>query len=121
MDGIKEMKKSTYLEKGLKLKLSENISAKINQQSSFANFSPKEIILLEGVKATNLYFIIKGIVRGYYIDESGNDITKYFSSENEFFSTETLRTGSASTFAIECIEGCSYNCFAAPIFPISCS
>jgi CRP-like cAMP-binding protein len=62
------MKPSTYLEKGLRIKISENISTKI--------------------------------------DEQGNDMTKCFSSENELFSSETLRTGNASTFSIECIEDC---------------
>lgn len=56
---------------------------------------------MEGFKSVNIYFIIRGIVRGYYIDEAGNDITKCFSSENEFFSFEGLRAESASSFTIE--------------------
>lgn len=62
--------------------------------------------MLEGAKSINLYFIVKGIVRGYYIDEQGNDITKCFSGENEFFSSEGLRTGNTSSFNIECLEDC---------------
>lgn len=64
------------------------------------------------MKSTNLYFIISGIVRGYYIDEHGNDITKCFSSENEFFSSEGLRTPGTSSFTIECLEPCK--CFQLP-------
>ena len=70
------------------------------------SFPDKHIALMEGMKSTNLYFIIRGIVRGYYIDEQGNDITKCFSSENEFFSSEGLRTASVSSFTIECLEDC---------------
>lgn len=54
----------------------------------------------------NLYFIISGIVRGYYIDENGNDVTKCFSVENGFFSTEGLRTDGLSSFNIESLENC---------------
>ena len=97
---------SKYLEEGLGVKIDENIAQMINDEVSFAEFPSKHIALLEGMKYTNLYFIIRGIVRGYYIDEQGNDITKCFSSENEFFSSEGLRTGSVSSFTIECLEDC---------------
>jgi CRP-like cAMP-binding protein len=100
------MNASKYLEDGLGVKISENIAAMINDEATFVDFADKQIVLLEGMESTNIYFIIKGVVRGYYIDEQGNDITKCFSSENEFFSSEGLRTGSVSSFTIECMEAC---------------
>lgn len=106
------MKASKYLEEGLGIKIDENIADMINDEVSFVEFPCKHITLLEGIKSTNLYFIIRGIVRGYYIDEQGNDITKCFSRENEFFSSEGLRTASVSSFTIECLEDC--NCIQLP-------
>jgi CRP-like cAMP-binding protein len=100
------MNSSRYLEVGLKIKIDENVATIINNAVHFVEFSAKHIVLLEGVKSTNLYFIIRGIVRGYYIDEHGNDITKCFSGENEFFSSEGLRTANVSSFTIECLEDC---------------
>jgi CRP-like cAMP-binding protein len=100
------MNASKYLEEGLGIKIDENIADMINDEVAFVEFPDKHIALLEGMKSTNLYFIICGIVRGYYIDEQGNDITKCFSSENEFFSSEGLRTASVSSFTIECLEDC---------------
>lgn len=100
------MNASEYLEKALEIKIDKNIADIINVEASFVNFPDKHIVLLEGMKSTNLYFIISGIVRGYYIDEQGNDITKCFSGENEFFSSEGLRTTSDSSFTIECLEEC---------------
>lgn len=105
-DLIKIMNASKYLEKGLGVKIDENIAHMINKEVSFLELPEKYIALLEGMKSKNLYFIIRGIVRGYYIDENGNDITKCFSSENEFFSSEGLRTESVSSFTIECLEDC---------------
>lgn len=102
----KVMNVSKYLEEGLGIKINKNIADMINHEACFAEFPGKYIVLLEGTKASTLYFIISGIVRGYYIDEQGNDITKCFSSENEFFSSEGLRTGNASSFTIECLEDC---------------
>lgn len=100
------MNASKYLEEGLGIKIDQKIADMINDEISFVEFQGKHIALLEGMKYTNLYFIIRGIVRGYYIDEQGNDITKCFSSENEFFSSEGLRTESVSSFTIECLEDC---------------
>lgn len=100
------MNASKYLEDRLGINIDENIKDIINDKASFVEFPSKHIALLEGMKSTNLYFIIHGIVRGYYIDEHGNDITKCFSSENEFFSSEGLRTASVSSFTIECLEDC---------------
>ncbi|KAJ48731.1 Crp/Fnr family transcriptional regulator [Clostridium tetanomorphum DSM 665] len=100
------MNASKYLEVGLEIKIDENVADMINSEVSFVEFPAKHIVLLEGMKSENLYFIIHGIVRGYYIDEYGNDITKCFSRENEFFSSEGLRTASVSSFTIECLENC---------------
>lgn len=97
---------SNCLKEGLGIKIDKNTMDMINDEASFVEFPSKQIVLLEGTKSINLYFIIKGIVRGYYIDEQGNDITKCFSGENEFFSSEGLRTGNASSFNIECLEDC---------------
>ncbi|MDP4094676.1 MAG: Crp/Fnr family transcriptional regulator [Bacillota bacterium] len=103
---IKIMNASDYLEEGLGISIDENAAGIINSAAFFADFPDKRIVLLEGKKSENLYYIICGIVRGYYIDEQGNDITKCFSSENEFFSSEGLRTGNVSSFTIECLEAC---------------
>lgn len=100
------MNASKCLEEGFGIKIDGNIADMIDEEASFVKFSNKQIVLMEGMKSTNLYFIISGIVRGYYIDEQGNDITKCFCSENEFFSSEGLRTSSVSSFTIECLEDC---------------
>lgn len=106
------MNVSRYLEEGLGIKINKNIADMIDDEACFTEFPCKHIVLLEGTKTSNLYFIISGIVRGYYIDEQGNDITKCFSNENEFFSSEGLRTGNASSFTIECLEDC--HCIQLP-------
>ena len=98
------MNVSKYLETGLGIEIEESTADMINKEAFFIKFSAKHIVLLEGMKSTSLYFIVHGIVRGYYIDDQGNDITKCFSSHNEFFSSEGLRSESVSSFTIECLE-----------------
>ena len=60
---------------------------------------------------------MNGLVRGFYIDKQGNDITKCFSYENEFFSSEGLRTRGLSSFSIECLEECE--CIQLPYLLIN--
>lgn len=97
-------KPSLYLEKGLNIQLNETVEKMINEYCAIKLFSKESILLLQGECASNLYFIIKGLIRGYYIDEEGKDITKCFALENEFFSSEGFRTNKASTFHIESLE-----------------
>ena len=46
------------------------------------HFKKKELIVREGTKNSNLYFIIKGIWRAYYF-KNGVDTTIWFASEGE--------------------------------------
>ncbi|MFA9466212.1 MAG: Crp/Fnr family transcriptional regulator [Velocimicrobium sp.] len=96
--------------------INEDIARMIDSQASIVTFQAKDIILHEGEKSLNLYYILDGIVRGYYIDNQGNDITKCFSCENGFFSSEGLRTGGLSSFTIECLEVCQ--CIRIPYYLI---
>lgn len=56
------MSAGKFLEEGLEIKMNENIATMINDVVSFVDFPYKHIVLLEGMKSTNLYFIIRGIV-----------------------------------------------------------
>jgi len=99
-------KPSDFLEKELNISIDNDIAGQINNNAVIVNFAPGEIVLREGEKSSYAFLILHGVVRGYYIDKQGNDITKCFSSEGEFFSSEGLRTGGESSFTIECLENC---------------
>lgn len=103
---------SKFLINLFKFNLSDSLKEQINSKAFSVGFSKGETILHEGEQGTCLYLVVQGIVRGYYIDADGNDVTKCFSAENEFFSTEGFRTNGPSSFTIECLEDCQ--CFALP-------
>ncbi|MGY3730587.1 Crp/Fnr family transcriptional regulator [Lactococcus termiticola] len=67
-------------------------------------FQKGEEIFLLGEQPKALYEIISGCVRGYFLDESGNDFTKCFSVEGDFFGTQSYRTGKNATYAIQALE-----------------
>ncbi len=100
------MKPSECISSKMQMELNPDMCTLMDEKSSYVTYQKGNIVLMEGDRSDNLYFIITGIVRGYYIDDKGNDITKCFSRENEFFSSEGLRTEGPSTFTIECLEAC---------------
>jgi CRP-like cAMP-binding protein len=78
------------------------------------HFQKGDTVLHENEHNSNIYLLLAGVTRGYYIDEDGNDITKCFCMENNVFGSEWLRTKKSSSFNIECLEYCeclkiSYN------------
>ena len=44
----------------------------------------KEYLLKEGQTSTNLYFIEQGLLRAYYIDNKGEEVTTWFMKEGDF-------------------------------------
>ena len=105
-DDIVVQKASILLEKGINFNINESAKQILDECCTFINFLKGTNVLLQGDSSSNMYFVIQGLVRGYYIDEKGHDITKCFTCENEFFSTEGFRTNSPSSFNIECLEDC---------------
>jgi len=97
---------SVMPEKHFNLLFGEDVIQLLDDYCTFIDFPKDTTILLQGDRSTDLYFMISGLVRGYYIDEKGNDITKSFAAENDFFSTKGLLTSNPSLFNVECLEDC---------------
>ena len=97
---------SEYLKNCLKIRLDKDISVVIDDKASVVTFEKGYHPIQMGDKVSSFYFIIYGIVRGYYIDDDGKEATKCFSFENGFFGSECFRTNSYSSFYVECIEEC---------------
>ncbi len=93
-----------HLENILGITFTQTTREMINNYAHLRKFNAGTTLLTAGETAQHVYLILHGIVRGYYPDSDGNDITKCFSTEQEFFCTECYRTGAPSTFSIECLE-----------------
>ena len=48
---------SEYLEERLEIEISKKIADMINDEASFVEFPNKRIVLLEGMKSTNLFLL----------------------------------------------------------------
>lgn len=105
-------KASLLMEKSMGLQLNDSARQVLDEGCTFVDLLKGTLVLLQGDSSSCMYFMIQGLVRGFYIDEDGKDVTKCFSHENEFFSTECFRTKAPSSFNIECLEDC--NCIQIP-------
>ena len=72
-----------------------------------------EILIHIGTRQSKMYFVVTGILRDYYIDQEGNDKTRFFMSEGSMCGAEGLLISEPSAACTEALENCtllSVNC-----------
>ncbi len=70
------------------------------------HYKKGEILLYSGETCHYMGYIVKGMVRSYYLDDNGNDITKNFHIEDYFIMDETLLGLNNSICIYEALEDC---------------
>ncbi|GAA0894146.1 Crp/Fnr family transcriptional regulator [Fulvivirga kasyanovii] len=82
------------------------------QELLTASFHPKsskknEFLLKSGQKPQQLYFIVSGYVRCFYVDDEGNEITTDILSARELVTSfESFLKDIPSSYSIQCISDC---------------
>ncbi|HHZ05639.1 MAG TPA: Crp/Fnr family transcriptional regulator [Clostridiales bacterium] len=59
-----------------------------------------------GSENSNIYFVVSGILRDYYIDSDGKDRTRFFISEGSMCGEDSLFIGSSSFTCTQALEDC---------------
>ena len=67
----------------------------------------KDLYFKEGDVQRNIGFLVSGLIRVFYVDEKGNEITTWFVKENEYVTDYPafIRQGS-TRFNFQCLEPC---------------
>ncbi|MEF2918983.1 MAG: Crp/Fnr family transcriptional regulator [Acutalibacteraceae bacterium] len=78
----------------------------IMQISTLKLFHKGDIIHQIGDENDNVGFVLNGLIRSYYLDENGNETTRYFHPENSLFMDEGLVNYPKSICACEALEDC---------------
>jgi len=76
-------------------------------QSGFTlhNFKPREFFIEAGKRNHHLGFVTSGLIRGYYVNDAGEDITTTFVKENEWATDyPSLLTSRPSRYNFQCLE-----------------
>ena len=67
-----------------------------------------EIILSEGSSTPNIYFVLSGVLRTYFVNSDGEEKTFFFSIENSSAADyESFLKGSKSRYTIQALEDAS--------------
>jgi len=65
----------------IKLELDPDIRDLLYQKSQPFEFAKNEMIIQMGTVCKYVFFIEQGMVRNFYYDQNGHDVTHWFSSE----------------------------------------
>ena len=88
------------------ISISKELEVELNLISKKAKFKKGEIIIEVDERCSNLYFIEKGIVRGYYFDEA-KEITSWFAEEGDFATSfYSFISKEPSSETIQALEDC---------------
>ncbi|HQV06593.1 MAG TPA: Crp/Fnr family transcriptional regulator [Chitinophagaceae bacterium] len=81
----------------------KEVIAKFNTET----FSKNEFILKHGQYCSKIYFINKGKLRIFYLDDKGDEVTCFFANENEFISSySSFLTHTPSKENLQAIQDC---------------
>ena len=69
----------------------------------FKQYKKGTILLKEGAISTNIYFVLKGCIRSYYVVD-GDEKTTAFYTEAETLNPPCVLTGKPSEFYVSCVE-----------------
>ena len=69
----------------------------------FKQYKKGTILLKEGAISTNIYFVLKGCIRSYYVVD-GDEKTTAFYTEAETLNPPCVITGKPSEFYVSCVE-----------------
>lgn len=97
---------SESIRKYFNMGFDEQIMALLDENASIVTFDKGQLPIQAGEEGNAFYLILHGLVRGYYLDDDGHEVTKCFASENCFFGSECYRTKQGATFYVECLEAC---------------
>lgn len=81
-----------------------DLSKKLASIAKYVSVKNGECILRAGERTEYICLVISGVVRGYYLDDEGNDITKCFSMENDWCCSYSYMSKLPSPFFIETID-----------------
>ena len=81
-----------------------DLAERVSSVPKIVHFACGETILEAGYRSNYICLVISGLVRGFYIDEDGNDITKCFSMEGDWCCSYNYLSKNPCPFYLEAAE-----------------
>lgn len=98
--------------RGICPSVSDEVLSKFESKLTVKILKKKEFFLHSGKVQKTLGFITEGLVRSFYIDKNGNEITVGFYKEGDYVTHyPAFLMGKPSLYSIQCLEPTSMVCF----------
>lgn len=94
------------LEEIYQIYISDDLCEKIKAIFIERRLSKHEVLIQIGEKHKKIHFVISGVLRDYYIDQNGNDMTRFFIQQGGICGAEELLLNEASSVCTEALEAC---------------
>ena len=92
-------------------KISKDEETLIKKCFSVLNLKKKQILINKNFPCNKLFFVNKGLLRTYYINNKGTEITRMIAWENRFITNlVSFKYGEENNETIECIENSEILC-----------
>lgn len=88
--------------------LNEEQQQAIVEEIQIEEFKKGTILLRQGDVPTKCYFVLKGCIRQYAVDEAGKEVTSYFYTEEQAISNMNHhKQDKSSSYTFSCLEDCT--------------
>ena len=71
-----------------KITIKEDVLSQMAALGELVEFAANDLIVAAGDDENKLYLLIDGLIRKYYLDYQGNDLTHQFLESGQVFSTQ---------------------------------
>lgn len=94
-----------------KVTIKEEVLGRLVGLGSFTEFPAGALIVAAGDNQSKLYLLVDGLIRKYYLDYQGNDLTHQFLETGQVFSTQHVVFSGQVMCNFEAVEPCKLVCF----------
>lgn len=94
-----------------KIPICNELLTRIATLGTKVDFPTGDLIVAAGDTDSRLYLLMKGLVRKFYLDSQGNDLTHLFMQEGRVFGTHNVVYGGQVMCNFEAVEPCETICF----------
>lgn len=94
-----------------KITIKEAVLDRLIDLGAFVEFPAGDLIVASGDEENKLYLLVDGLIRKYYLDYQGNDLTHQFLEAGQVFSTQHVVFSGQVICNFEAVELCRLVCF----------
>ncbi len=106
------------LEKWAGRNMPASLREKLENIAWVESWEKDEQMITLGELPDKIYYICEGLCRSYYIDQKGNDVTRFFIEEGDWCLTEIQILDEPSELCVETLEKCTFLVFQIADFSV---